>query len=257
MLTKHAFFTCFLRSYLIGTAFTMRGLQIIGFIYAMQAGLDELYPQEEARREAYERYMPTYNSHPFWAPLLVGIFLSLEQRLAQGTLPPALFHKVKDTTVYTLSAIGDSLFGGTILVAWSLTTCLLLMTEHYLFAALFTLTLFLLLQIFRLVCFTFAFRESLGVLQRIKKLRLMELGDYIKIYNGIILALLMYFAWPHASFTASSFQSSLQSIWWLWSVLFTSVLACILYRFHASRIYILILALGGIVGLAVAHSMVG
>lgn len=253
MLTSRAFLSCFLRSYLVGAAFNMRGLQIIGFIYAMQSGLDELYPQEEARREAYERYMPTYNSHPFWAPLLVGIFLSLEQRLAQGTLPPALFHKVKDTTVYTLSAIGDSLFGGTILVAWSLTSCLLLITQHYCLVAFFTIALFILLQIFRLVCFTFGYRESLGVLQRIKKLRLMELGDYIKIYNGIILALLMYFAWPHASFAASTFQG----VWWLWSVLFMTVFAFILHRFHASRIYILMLAILAIVSLSVIGANFG
>ncbi len=177
MLTSHALLSCFLRSYLIGTAFTMRGLQIIGFIYAMQCGLDALYPDAEARREAYQRYMPTYNSHPFWAPLLVGIFLSLEQRMAQGLLPPAVFLKVKDTTVYTLSAIGDSLFGGTILVAWSLTSCALLMAQYYTAAALFTLALFILLQVFRITCFILGYRENLAVLQRIKKLRLMELGD--------------------------------------------------------------------------------
>ncbi|MFI3272562.1 MAG: PTS system mannose/fructose/sorbose family transporter subunit IID [Pseudomonadota bacterium] len=247
MLTSRVLLSCFLRSYLIGAAFTMRGLQIIGFIYAMQCGLDALYPDAEARREAYQRYMPTYNSHPFWAPLLVGIFLSLEQRVAQGSLPPAVFLKVKDTTVYTLSAIGDSLFGGTILVAWSLTSCALLIAQFYTAAALFTLIPFILLQLFRLACFILGYRENLAVLQRIKKLRLMELSDYIKVYNAIILAILMYLAWPHNAFASTS----MQAIWWLWSVLFMGIFSYALQRFPTARIYIIMCAIMGIACLSV------
>lgn len=251
MLTSRALISCFFRSYLIGAAFNTRGLQIIGFTYAMQSGLDALYPDAHARREAYERYMPTFNTHPFWAPLLVGIFLSLEQRVARGSLPPALFLKVKDTTVYTLSAIGDSLFGGTILVAWSLTTCALLITHHYIIATLFSLALFILLQIFRLTCFILAYRENLAVLQRIKKLRLMELGDCIKIYNAIMLGVLMYVSWPHASFTENLSTIPFQGFWWLWSVLFMGMCSYVLHRFPSLRIYITLLAIAGITCLSV------
>ncbi len=255
MLTSRALISCFFRSYLIGAAFNMRGLQIIGFTYAMQSGLDKLYVDEDARREAYQRYMPMYNSHPFWAPLLIGIFLSLEQRVARGSLPPAVFLKVKDTTVYTLSAIGDSLFGGTILVAWSLTTCTLLITNHYSLAGLFTFILFMLLQAFRLICFVLGYRENLSVLQRIKKLRLMELGDCIKIYNGIVLAVLMYVSWPYISFYSNTLipltSIPAQGLWWLWSVLFMGICSYVLQRFPSLRIYTVMCALLGIACLSI------
>lgn len=233
MLTTRAFISCYWRSFFIGTGFSTRGLQIIGFMYAMEPGLALLYPDEEQRRQARQRYLPMFNTHPFWAPLLVGVFLSLEQRVLSGTIPPELFAKLKDTTVYTLSAIGDSLFGGTLLVAWSLTACGLAMTDHLVLAIILTVALFVALQCFRLITFILGYREGFGVLKRVKALNLIDLGDYIKIYNGIALAFIMYYAWPNAG----------MSLWYLWSVAFIGLMAFIIQRFPLSRFYCVLVAI--------------
>ena len=117
----------FFRSYLVGANFNTRGMQNLGLAYAMYPGLAAIHKDPARLRQAMKRYVRHYNSHPFWAPCLVGIFLSTEARIASGTFPPAMLDKVKDRTTYTLSAIGDSVFAGSLLIFWALSSaCLLL-----------------------------------------------------------------------------------------------------------------------------------
>ena len=93
----------------------------------MQPGLEIIHTDPKELRKARKRYVRHYQSHPFWMPCLVGIFLNVEKAIATGSFPPTMLQKVKDTTAYALSAIGDSVFAGSLLIFWALATvCLLL-----------------------------------------------------------------------------------------------------------------------------------
>ena len=187
---------CFLRTYLVGSAFNTRGLQNVGIAYAMEPGLAAIYPDMKARREARRRYIRHYNTHPFWTPLLVGTFLSLETMIARGKAPATMLGTLKDTTTYTLSAIGDSVFGGSFLVFWSLSTISLLMAGMDTAAFFWTLSLFVLLHAFKLFTFIAGVRGGLKVLNMLRSWNLINWGERLKLANAAVLVLVLYLAWP-------------------------------------------------------------
>lgn len=226
---------CLLRTYLIGASFNTRGLQNIGIVYALEPGLRAIHQDPRACRDARKRYLRHFNTHPFWTPLLVGVFLSLEGNIARKTFPPELLTSVKDTTVYTLSAIGDSVFGGSLLVFWSLVSCTLVVSGHEMAAALFTLSLFLGLQAFKALTFIAGLREGLKVLQRLKQWDLINWGDRIKMCNGLLLVVLLWRVWPHPA----------HGLPWGIACIMLSVAALMVGRFHISRIFLAACALAG------------
>ncbi len=187
---------CFLRTYLVGAAFNTRGLQNVGIAYAMEPGLKAIYPDLKKRRIARKRYLRHYNTHPFWTPLLVGTFLSLETLIARGKAPPEMLTALKDTTTYTLSAIGDSVFGGSFLVFWSLVTSCLLVAGMPIIALCWSLALFLALQGFKLFTFIAGLRGGLKVLTMLRNWDLINWGERLKLANAVVLVLLLYLIWP-------------------------------------------------------------
>ena len=187
---------CFWRTYLIGSAFNTRGLQNIGLIYALDPGLRVLYSDEKKLIKARKRYLKLYNSHPFWAPLLVGIFLFLEQKIARGLVPANMLPKLKSTMVYTLSAIGDSFFGGSLLITWSLSTILLLFCGLNRLAVFWMVLWFIGLQLFKVYTFYKGFSEGLAFLNRLKNWDLINLGSVFKTVNAFLLLVIWYLIWP-------------------------------------------------------------
>lgn len=198
---------CFLRTYLVGASFNTRGLQNVGMAYAMDPGLKKFYSDPKQLRQARKRYLKIYNTHPFWSPLFVGCFLFLESRIAKGLFSAGSFNNVKQTVTYTLSAIGDSFFGGSLLVFWSLSTCCLLVYELKVLAWSWLIFLFLALQVFKICTFWWGFRQGLGFLQRLQKWRLIDWGGRIKVANAILVLILWYAIYPF------SFHPALFSLW--------------------------------------------
>lgn len=220
---------CFLRTYLVGAAFNTRGMQNIGLVFAMEPGLKALYPDPKKRRDARKRYMRHYNTHPFWTPLLIGTFLSLEGLIAAGKVPPKMLTTLKDTTTYSLSAIGDSVFGGSFLVFWSLSTCALLVSGQQTAAWIYTLLLFTALQIFKLFTFAAGLQQGLKVLAMLKSWNLINWGERLKLVNALFVVLLLYLIWPG------------NYVWNTWGVVCVTLtaLAWLIDRFHLSRIIII------------------
>ncbi|WP_419781345.1 PTS system mannose/fructose/sorbose family transporter subunit IID [Maridesulfovibrio sp.] len=191
-----AFVSCFLRSYFVGAGFNTRGLQNIGFSYAMQPGLEAIYDDHSELVKARKRYVKHYNSHPFWAPLLVAIFLSVELQIKEGRFPVQLLDKLKNTTSYTLSAIGDSVFAGSGLIFWALGTVNLLLAGHHTQAMLLGLVLFCGLQIFKGFTFWSGINKGLGFLDELKKWDLINWGERLKYANGFLVLLIWFQLWP-------------------------------------------------------------
>ena len=191
MLSRKTSLTCFLRSYLLGAAFTPQGMQSLGITYAIEPGLAEIYQAPEDLLRARQRYIRHFNTHPFGAPFLLGLFLNLEQLIATNTLPEESLHNIKDTAGYTLSAIGDSVFSGTLIPFWAMACACFMLLDLPWGAALFSVALFAALQAFRLVSFYFALRHGLVALERLKNFDIINWGERLKYCNALLLAVLL------------------------------------------------------------------
>ena len=191
-----AFVRSFIRCYLSGTGFNTRGMQNIGLMFAMQPGLTAIHSDPKALRSALKRYARHYQSHPFWTPCLVGILLNVEQAIAVGRFPPKMLDKVKDTTAYSLSAIGDSVFAGSLLIFWALLTICLLMTGNETPAFATGVFFLIALQIFRAYTFTCGIRQGFRFLERLKRWDLINWGRRVKYANAALLLWLWTIIWP-------------------------------------------------------------
>ena len=229
---------CFFRTYLVGSAFNTRGMQNIGLIYALEPGLRAVYPDPGQRCAARDSYAQYYQTHPFWTPLLVGVFLCLEEKIAQGMFPPQLLENVKGATLNTLSAIGDSVFGGSLLVFWALSAGSLIALGHPHWAVAWTAVWFLALQVFKLGSFLAGFREGLAVLQRLKRWDLINWGARLRLVNAVLVVLFLYAVWPW------------RLAWPIWYGLVAALvgLAWMVRRLHLSREIVVLIALAAFVG---------
>ncbi|GAB6059028.1 PTS system mannose/fructose/sorbose family transporter subunit IID [Desulfonatronum parangueonense] len=186
----------FLRCYLVGANFNTRGMQNVGLAMILEPGLKVIHQDAKELQKARRRSLQHYNTHPFWTPLLAGIFLSLERDISRGILPAPMLQRVKNTTTYTLSALGDSFFGGGVLVFWSLVLVMLLVNGWMVLAWLWLASCFLSLQVFKVMTFIGGFRDGIGFLSRLKRWDLINWGQRIKLLNAALLVLIWLQLWP-------------------------------------------------------------
>lgn len=201
-----AFMRSFMRCYMAGAAFNTRGMQNIGLMYAIQPGLSVIHKDPKSLKEAQKRYVRHYQSHPFWLPCMVGIFLNVESAIANKHFPPKMLSKVKDTMAYTLSALGDSVFAGSLLIFWALLTICLLLSGHTSSAFAFGLCFLGGLQAFRVYTFTCGVRQGFGFLERLKRWNLINWGRRVKYVNAVLLLWLWVLIWPRPY------------LWWEWLI---------------------------------------
>lgn len=186
----------FLRCYLAGAGFNTRGMQNIGLTFAMQPGLQAIHRNPRDLKAAQKRYVQHYQSHPFWMPCLVGIYLNVESTIAAGRFPPKMLGKVKDTTAYTLSALGDSVFAGSLLIFWALMTICLLLSGQQVAAIILGVSFFFGLQAFRAYAFVSGLRHGFSFLERLRRLDLINWGTRVKYVNALLLVWLWTLIWP-------------------------------------------------------------
>ncbi len=181
----------------MGSAFNTRGLQNIGLAFALEPGLQRIYSGDfKGLQKARRRHLKLYNAHPFWNPLLVGLFLSLEGKIARQLFPASTLTNVKTTLVYTLSAIGDSFFSGSLLVSWSLATVLLLASGQTGLAIALGAGSFLALQLFKAYLFYQGYMRGLSFVDRLKRWDLINWGGRLKILNSLLVLGVWLVIWP-------------------------------------------------------------
>jgi PTS system mannose-specific IID component len=188
---------CFLRSYLVNAAYNPRGLQNIGFIFAFEPALEFLYGPGERLAEARLRYARHHNCHPFFTPMLLGVLLRLESGIANGVLPAHVLESLKDTTANTLSAIGDSLFNGTLLVTWALACACLILAGLPEKALWFTIYSLVFLQIFKLLTCVLGFRNGMDALFFLRRFDVINWCERVKYVNAVLLGLFLWLALPN------------------------------------------------------------
>jgi PTS system mannose-specific IID component len=228
-----AYLLVFLRTYFVGAAYNMRGLQNVGFMLAMDPGLKTIHKTEDALRKARGRYVRYFNCHPFFTPLAAGMFLHTENAIANGKMPPETLTAIKDTTTNTLSAIGDSLIGGTIIPTWALFSAFLVISGHYGAALAFGLCALVALQAFKLATFAIGVRYGLMTLFKLRKWDLINWGDKLKICNAVLLLL---------TFALCMLKEGTHSAIWLAAVASELFAAYCISRLHMPRTLLALIA---------------
>ncbi len=102
---------CFFRSLFLQAAWNRRGMQNLGFAYAVDPALRALYAGDpERRRAAMERHLGFFNCHPYTAAAILGGALHHEEKVAAGQERPREVEIYKSTLQGPLAAIGDGFF---------------------------------------------------------------------------------------------------------------------------------------------------
>jgi PTS system mannose-specific IID component len=121
----------FWRCLFLQAAWNRRGMQNLGFAYAIDPALRALYADPEVRREALRRHLCFFNCHPYTAAAILGGAIHHEERVARGEEPARSATDYKATLQGPLAAVGDGFFWtalrpflgaaaalGTILAGW-------------------------------------------------------------------------------------------------------------------------------------------
>lgn len=232
---------CFLRSYMVGAAYNPRGLQNIGFMYALEPVLATIYGPGPALAAARTRYVNSYNCHPFFTPMLLGVFAHMETLIARGALDKGVLENIKDATANSLSAIGDSFFNGTMLSTWALSCACFILAGMPGIAVTMTATGFVLLQLFKAGGFVLGLKKGMAVLFFLRRLDLINQGDIFKCVNAVLLVLFLWLAAPAAGVPAFAAIG-----------VYLLLAAWLVGRRHLARVVVALALLALIVGLHVS-----
>jgi PTS system mannose-specific IID component len=107
---RSALARCFWRSLFLQAAWNRRGMQNLGFAYAIDPALRALYPDAARHREALGRHLGFFNCHPYAAAAILGGAIHHEEKVAAGAEPSVAPGAYKATLQGPLAAIGDGFF---------------------------------------------------------------------------------------------------------------------------------------------------
>ena len=102
----HVFWRCLF----LQAAWNRRGMQNLGFAYAIEPALDALYADPVRREEALARHLGFFNCHPYMAAAILGGAIHHEELVAAGAEPGAAPLSYKATLQGPLAAVGDGFF---------------------------------------------------------------------------------------------------------------------------------------------------
>ena len=99
------------RANLLQSTWNFERQQGVGWAYALQPALDELYRDARVRRERLAEHTAFFNTQPTLASLALGVAARLEEERAAGAGPDgAAMARVKAALGSTLAALGDRFF---------------------------------------------------------------------------------------------------------------------------------------------------
>ena len=95
------------RSFFIQAAWNFKGMQNIGFTYAILPGIRHIMP--DRIDEGVQRYLPFFNTQPYMAPTIIGVYLNLHEQGKEDMIT-----KLSPALSGTLAALGDTFFWATL-----------------------------------------------------------------------------------------------------------------------------------------------
>lgn len=108
-------FGIFLRLHALQVSWNFKGMQHLGFLYAIRPVLARLWDGERYL-EAEKRQVQYFNTHPYFAPICAGVVARLEEDLAAGSasVKADLIPVLKNRMSGPLAAVGDAFFWETL-----------------------------------------------------------------------------------------------------------------------------------------------
>lgn len=100
----------FWRCLFLQAAWNRRGMQNLGFAFAIEPALRALYADPARREEALRRHLAFFNSHPYMGAAILGGAIHHEEKVASGREPGDAPQHYKETLQGPLAAIGDGFF---------------------------------------------------------------------------------------------------------------------------------------------------
>ncbi len=105
----------FLRLHALQVAWNFKGMQHLGFLFAIRPVLKRLWDGQRYL-EAEQRQVQFFNTHPYFAPICLGVVVKLEEDLAAGnaSVKAELIPVLKNRMSGPLAAVGDAFFWETL-----------------------------------------------------------------------------------------------------------------------------------------------
>lgn len=170
----------FVRSLVLQASFNRRGMQNLGFAFAIWPALVALYPDRAARTRAAARHLSFFNTHPYLASAILGGVIFHEERVARGEESADVVENFKRALQGPFAAVGDSFFWLSLRPSAGILAALL---SPWL--GLWSVALFLVLYnvphvAFRLLLFVDGYRRGDRVVERVAKAALPKWGARLR-----------------------------------------------------------------------------
>lgn len=183
------FLRVYFRSFLLQASWNFENLQNLGFFYLVLPGLRSIYG-DELSTHVQQRQVTYFNTHPYFAPLIAGTILRMEERLHAGedvAVDPDAYKKM---VMAPFAAMGDALFWGGVRPLAALIG-LLLASQGSLWAPVVFLILFNLPHLFfRGAGLVLGYVQELRAIETIQKCRLPDLAIRLKESTTILIGVL-------------------------------------------------------------------
>src|SRR5581483_4043929 len=104
----------YFRSFFVQTLWNFERLQNIGFAFGVAPLLKRAHPNAAAYRQALRRHCAFFNTHPYFAPIVMGVVYAKESsRMDDEKGEDPTLTVLKDSMGGAFGAIGDHVVWGT------------------------------------------------------------------------------------------------------------------------------------------------
>ncbi len=191
-----------IRSFFIQGSWNFKGMQNIGFCYAISPVIDEVASDKKEKKRSLSRHLELFNTHPYMASTILGAVAQME--LEGEGRDNEKIREMKIVLSGPFAAIGDAFFWSTLKPLFSITA----ITAAFLGSIFSPIIFILLYNSFHIWMRVKGFKEGLkrkaGVISFIYGLRLPVTSKGLKgfffILLGIMVSGLAYFFTPDLIF---------------------------------------------------------
>ncbi|HNX75473.1 MAG TPA: PTS system mannose/fructose/sorbose family transporter subunit IID [Candidatus Rifleibacterium sp.] len=179
------------RSFFLQSSWNYRGMMSMGFLYSIRPGIDQLHSPGPAREAAYMRHLEYFNTNPYFASVVMGVTLALEERLSHGEIGEEVIHDTKEGLMTACAAIGDGLFWD----SWRpfvAVVALIFAFGNYLLTPLIFLVLYNLPHLyFRFAGIFWGYREGTHVIKTLRQFQFPQIRQNLRLGTMVLLAYLI------------------------------------------------------------------
>lgn len=179
------------RSFLLQASWNYRGMMSMGLLYSLSPALDVIYSDDVDKERAYMRHFEYFNTNPYFSSIVMGVILSLEEKLSRREINEDIIHDTKEGLMTACAAIGDGLFWD----SWRpfvAVLSLVLASFNLVLTPLFFLILYNIPHLyFRFAGIFWGYREGTHVIKKLKQFQFTLIRQNLRYGTLVLLAYLI------------------------------------------------------------------